>query len=151
MVTDVTETYAARQYPRVAVVEFDYSTFTEDEVYQVFKLPGGAIITDVALQVKTAFDNTTPIFSVGLYSHSTTQPDNFLDAVSLGTGDETFQASMFSADEEAVLDNSDDNKVSSEGDEIAVLYAATSGTATAGAAVLIVKYLDPAVSDENKG
>ena len=147
---DVTSTYSNRQYSLVAVVEFDFSTFTEDQVDQVIALPAGAIITDIILQVKTAWDNTTPTFNVGLFSESTTDPDIFLDAVALGTGDETFQISLSSADEEANLDNADQNHIAEE-DEIAILYAAVGGTAAAGEATLIVKYLVSDRSNENQG
>ena len=147
---DVTATYAARQTPLSAVVEFTFATFTEDQVDQVIKLPAGAIITDVILQVKTAWDNTTPTFNVGLFSNTPTDPDDFLDGVSLGTGDETFQASLRSADEEAAMDASDLNHITN-GDEIAILYAAAGGTAAAGAATLIVEYVVSGRSNENQG
>lgn len=147
---DVTATYANRQYPLAAVIEFDFSTFTEDQVDQVIALPAGAIITDVILQVKTAWDNTTPTFNVGLFSDSETDPDTFLDGVSLAAGDETFQVSLRSADEEAALDLTEFNHIT-EADEIAILYAAASGTATAGAATLIVEYVIGGRSQENQG
>ena len=147
---DVTATYANRQFPLTAVVEFDYSTFTEDQVDQVIALPAGAIITDVILQVKTAWNSTTPTFNVGLFSVTPADPDDFLDGVSLGTGDSTFQTSVRSADEEAALDASDLNHITN-GDEIAVLYAAAGGTATAGAATLIVEYVVGGRSNENQG
>lgn len=154
--TDVTASYSNRQYELVAIVDFDYSTFTDGTVDQVLALPAGSVITEISLQVLVVFNSTTPIFSVGLYSESTTDPDVFLDAVSLATANETFQVSLGSADEEAALDASVSgyaigmNQVVEE-DEIAVLYAASSGTATAGRAQLTVRYLVPGRSNENQG
>lgn len=147
---DKTATYAARQYPLVAVVDFDYSTFTEDQVDQVIALPADTLILSVLLQVRTAWDNSAAVLSVGTFSHSESDPDNFLDAVSLVTGDTTFIASLRSSDDEANLDNNDDNYLT-EADEIALLYAAASGTATAGAATLIVEYVVLDRSNENQG
>lgn len=147
---DRTSTYSSRQYPLVAVLEFDFSTFTVDVVDQVFALPADAIITDVILQVKTAWDDTTPVFNVGRFSTTPLDPDDFLDGVALDGADETFQVSLSSADEEAALDNADVNHVAEE-DEIAVLYTNSSGTPTVGEATLIVKYLVAGRSNENQG
>jgi len=148
---DLTETYSGRQYPLCAVIDFDYSTFTKDEVTKVFALPAGAVIVSYALQVRTAWNNTTPTLTVGRYSLGPADPNSFLDDVSLGTGDETFQGSLYDAGTEANLDASDANHVDVPNDSIAVLYKAAAGTATAGAATLIVEYVVRGRDQENQG
>jgi hypothetical protein len=148
---DSTANYSGRQYELCAVIDFDFSTFVEDEVTQVFALPSGAVITAVVLQVRTAWDNTTPTFNVGRYIASPTDPDDFIDGVALGTGDETFQVSVYDAATEAAMDAGDVNHVDVPNDSIAVLYAAASGAATAGAATLLVKYVVRGRDQENQG
>jgi type 1 fimbria pilin len=146
MATNVTGTYFERQYELTAVVEFDYTTFTEDEVYNVLDLPAGAVVTGISLQVKTAWDNSVPVFNVG---NSGTDPDEFIDGVSLAA-EANFPVSLFAAADDANLFTGDAN-VFPAGGTINVLYAATSGVATAGAANLIVKYVVPGRGNENQG
>lgn len=143
---DKTATYADRQYPLVAVIDFDYTTFTEDQVDQVLELPAGAIILGIALQVKTAWDNSAPVFNVGL---DASDPDAFIDAVSLAA-EGNFPVSLFSADDDANLFTSDANIITVP-DTLNVLYAAASGTATAGEATLIVEYVISGRGNENQG
>jgi len=144
--TDVTATYADRQYPLVAVIDFDFSTFTEDTTYDVLQLPAGAIITGLALQVKTAWDNTTPVLSVGLTSTAVTE---FLSAVALDA-EANFPVGLYSADDDANLFTADANIVT-VADTIELLYAAAAGTATAGAATLTVEYVVSGRSNEISG
>lgn len=150
MATDVSATYSGRQYPLAIVIDFSYATFTKDTAYKVAKLPAGAVITDVILQVRTAWDNTTPVFNVGLNSVTPNDPDDFLDAVSLAAGDETHQVSIGDAGTEAALDASDLNHITNA-DYISVLHTAASGTPTTGAATLIVQYVVRGRDQENAG
>ena len=147
--TDVTDTYSGRQYPLVALVDIDFDTFTVGTVYEVLKLPGNAVITSVALKVDVVWDDTTPVMAVGLLSDSSTDPDSILDGVALDAV-EVYQASIYSADEEATLDESL-AVIASTGDSIALAYTHASGTATAGHAYLVVEYLVPGRSNENQG
>lgn len=151
MARDLTANNSGRQTELVAVLDFDYSLLTAAEVTKLFKLPAGAVLTAVVLQVRTAWDDTTPTLAVGRYIASPTDPDDFLDDVSLGTGDETFQVSVYDAGTEAAMDAGDVNHVDVPADSIAVLYKSGGGTATTGAATLIVKYVVRGRDIENQG
>lgn len=151
MARDLTANNSGRQTELVAVLDFDYSLLTAAEVTKLFKLPAGAVLTAVVLQVRTAWDDTTPTLAVGRYIGSPTDPDDFLDDVSLAAGDETFQVSVYDAGTEAAMDAGDVNHVDVPADSIAVLYKSAGGTATTGAATLIVKYVVRGRDIENQG
>lgn len=150
MATDRTERYSGRQYPLSAVIDFDYSTFVTGTVYSVLKLPGNAIITDVLLRVQTIFNNTTPIFAVGLSTEgdAQTDPDSLIDDASLAAV-EGFSASLRSQSDEGNLDEAA-GLIPSTGAEVYVKLG-TTGQPTAGRAQLIVEYVLAGRSNENQG
>lgn len=145
---DRTEDFSGRQYPLMAVADLTYEDLNDDQVDQIFALPGGAIILSVMVKVLTAFNGTTPVLSVGLYSESTTDPDIFIDGVDL-TVVEGYSASLRAQADEGNLDEAL-GVVPTDGDEIAILYA-NAGTATAGRLQLMVEYVVPGRSQENQG
>lgn len=143
---DLTEHYSDRQYELTAVADLSYSDLTEDEVTEIFELPAGAIITGISLQVVTAWNSSTPVLAVGTDS---LDPDEYLDNVSLAA-EANFPVSNLSADDDTNLFTGDANLITVP-TTIKVLYAAASGTASAGRAILTVKYIVLGRSNENQG
>ena len=56
-------------------------TFADSTPTKMFRLPAGSRIVDWVVNVKTAFDGTTPILDVG----SLADPDAILDALAVAT------------------------------------------------------------------
>lgn len=150
MTTDVSENYSGRQYPLTAVIDFDYSTFTTGTVYKVLELPGEAILTDVMLRVLTAFDNTTPIFAVGLSTEvdADTDPDSLINDADISVVD-GYAASLRSQSDEGNLDEAA-AQIPTTGASIHVKLG-TTGQPTAGRAQLVVEYVVPGRAIENQG
>lgn len=143
---DLTEHYSDRQYELTAVADLSYSDLTEDEVTEIFELPAGAIITGISLQVVTAWNSSTPVLAVGT---DNSDPDEYLDNVSLAS-EANFPVSTLSADDDTALFTGDANLITVP-TTIKVLYAAASGSATAGRAILTVKYIVLGRGNENQG
>jgi len=97
--------------------------------------------------VKTIFDNTTPILTVGLKSEGANY-NTILNGVSMAAV-EGFSASLYSQSDEGNLDEAA-CQIAATGDSV-MLAVGTSGTPTAGRAVLIVEYVTPGRGNENKG
>lgn len=146
-ITDKSSKYSGRQYPLCLVIDFTYADFTVGTQYRVGRLPGGAVITSAAILTKTVFNNTTPIATLGLESEGAS-PLSIFNGVSLAAV-EGFSASLYSQSDEGNLDEAL-CAIAATGDAL-ILTIGTSGTPTAGRAVLIVEYVMPGREQENKG
>jgi hypothetical protein len=150
MATDWAHKFSGRQYPLVAVIDFDYSTFVTGTVYRVLDLPGGAILRNVTLRVQTIFNNTTPIFAVGLSTEgdADTDPDSLIDDAAL-TAVEGFAADLGAQADEGNLDEAA-GLIPSTGAGVNVKLG-TTGQPTAGRAQLLVEYVVASRAQENQG